>query len=313
MEMATSAAMRIRSEITPACHTPRRRPRTEATPTKASMVAMVMIAARRRPEATGARTRMPHNVYQAHRIGLRSARTSKVSPRFRVTPSWGDRHKSHAPMIPATIRPTMARTERTLTADTERFTTWPANETRRETPPMGVTNVKARSAAVLLRTQPQPRPVMAVTTSKVHKPMRSAPRVWPTRLRTGAPGPAQTQPRNTTPSTAGAFTPAATAHRTMPGTTPKRRVRARPAMTRPIMRASLCAPLISVVSASGLPAPNRIDSAGSRPKARARVGVAATIRARPASSSRRSNMMSGRILWPDAAVKAPSKAKKVGP
>ena len=64
------------------------------------MVAMAMIAARSRPEATGASTRMPQGAYQAHRIGLSRARTNRVSPRFRVTPSRGDRQQQPRPDDP---------------------------------------------------------------------------------------------------------------------------------------------------------------------------------------------------------------------
>ena len=79
------------------------------------------------------------------------------------------------------------------------------------------------------------------------------------------------------------------------------------------MSASLCAPPMSVAKTSGHPAPRSTAPAGSRPRRRAREGVAATTSARPATSRSRSNTMSGRISWPDALFNSPSIDRNVGP
>ena len=177
----------------------------------------------------------------------------------------------------------------------------------------GVTAVNDLSADVVVRSQPHPLPVPHEIDSKVTRAIRPAPTVWTIRRATDAPGPAQAQPKNRTPSRAGDLTPAATAHRTTPGTVPHRMATASPAMSSPSMSASLCAPPISVIRTNGQPAPRRTAWAGSRPRRRARAGVAATIKARPATSSRRKRTMSGRILCPDALSRAPSMARNVGP
>ncbi len=62
------------------------------------------------------------------------------------------------------------------------------------------------------------------------------------RARRGRPVPIQSHPMYSTPSAAGTFTDAASAHSTMPATGLPRRATARPAMRSPSMRASLCAP-----------------------------------------------------------------------
>ncbi len=101
----------------------------------------------------------------------------------------------------------------------------------------GVTAVNDLSAAVVVRSQPHPLSVPHEIESNVISAIRPAPAVWMIRRATGAPGPAQAQPRNRTPSSAGDLTPAATAHRTTPGMVPHRMATAIPATSRPSMSA----------------------------------------------------------------------------
>ncbi len=175
------------------------------------------------------------------------------------------------------------------------WTTWLTMETDRATRLMGVTPVKVASAVVVVRIQPQPVPETNETTSMVASAIAPANAVWPMRRLTEASLPAQTHPRNSTPSSAGDFTPAASAQRMTPGTVPKRFATASPAISSPTINASLCAPPMSARSARGDPTPIRTAWAGSCFSERASVGVAATAKASPATSSRRSRTRSGRI------------------
>ena len=186
-------------------------------------------------------------------------------------------------------------------------------ETPRATTFTGVTPVKDASAVVVVRIQPHPVPEMIAITSIVASPIAPATAVWAMRRRVVAPGPAQAHPRKRTPSAAGDFTPAASAHRIRPGTVPKRLATASPATSRPTMRASLWSPASNESRTSGDPAPSRTAWAGSCLSARASVGVAATISAMPASSRRRSRTRSARIWCPEPWSTAPSIVKKVGP
>src|SRR6185437_14182916 len=76
-------------------------------------------------------------------------------------------------------------------------------ETPRATRLTGVTPVKEASAVVVVRIHPQPVPDSRATASMVARAISPATAVWAMRRRAGAPGPAQTQPRNRTPSAAG--------------------------------------------------------------------------------------------------------------
>lgn len=117
--------------------------------------------------------------------------------------------------------------------------------------------MKEASAVAVVRTQPQPVPEMSETTSRVASAINPAPAVCPMRRRTEASFPAQIHPRNSTPRSAGDFTPAASAHKITPGTVPTRLATARPAMSNPTINASLWAPPISDSRTSGEPAPIR--------------------------------------------------------
>ena len=174
------------------------------------------------------------------------------------------------------------KTGRTASVEIGTCTTWLTMDTDRATRLMGVTPVKEASAVVVVRIQPQPVPEMSETTSMVASAISPAPAVCPMRRRTEASFPAQTHPRNSTPRSAGDFTPAASAHRITPGTVPKRLATASPAMSSPIINASLCAPPISDSRTRGEPAPIRTAWAGSCLSDRAKVGVAATTIAMPA-------------------------------
>ena len=193
------------------------------------------------------------------------------------------------------------------------WTMWLPMDARRATTLTGVTPVNDASAVEVVRIHPQPVPEMSATTSMVANAMTPASAVCAMRRRTGAPGPAQTHPKNSTPSAAGDFTPAASAHKMMPGTVPTRLATAKPAMSSPTIRASLWAPPSSASRTSGEPAPRSTAWAGSRFIDRASVGVAATIRPTPASASSRSSTRSGRIWWPEAWSSAPSAVRNVGP
>ncbi len=159
------------------------------------------------------------------------------------------------------------------------WTMWLPMDATRATTLTGVTPVNDASAVVVVRIHPQPVPEMRAITSMVASAMTPASAVCATRRRTDAPGPAHTQPKNNTPSAAGDFTPAASAHRMIPGTVPTRLATARPAMSRPTIKASLWAPPSSASRTSGEPAPRSTAWAGSRFSERASVGVAATIKA----------------------------------
>ena len=165
----------------------------------------------------------------------------------------------------------------------------------------------------VVRIQPQPVPETSETTSMVASAISPAPRC----ARCGAEWrplvPAQTQPRKRTPSSAGDFTPAASAHRITPGTVPNRLATASPAMRSPTIKASLWEPPTNDSRTRGDPAPIRTAWAGSCLSERASVGVAATTRAMPATSSSRRRTRSGRIWWPEAWSSTPSTLKKVGP
>ena len=151
---------------------------------------------------------------------------------------------------------------RTARRETGTCSTWLTMETARATMLMGVTPVKEVSAVEVVRIQPHPVPEMRETTSIVASAISPAPAVCPMRRRMEASLPAQTHPRNRTPSSAGDLTPAASAHRITPGTVPNRLATASPAMRSPIIKASLWAPPISDSRTRGDPAPIRTAWAG---------------------------------------------------
>ena len=104
-----------------------------------------------------------------------------------------------------------------------------------------------------VRTHPHPMRVIHDTALSVASPMAQPAAAWPSRRDSGAVGPGQFQARNSTARSAGAFTLPARAQSTIPGTMALRRATARPARSRPNMRASLCAPPTRVVSTRGEP------------------------------------------------------------
>ena len=110
------------------------------------------------------------------------------------------------------------------------------------TPVAGATHDRTVPGVARFNTQLHPRPVAtdsAPITAAAINPAVTTGRI---RARTGSPVPSQSQPMYKTPSAAGTFTAAANAHSTMPATGLPRRATARPAMSRPSMMASLCAP-----------------------------------------------------------------------